>query len=232
MKLSIITPVFNEKNTILEILKRIEAVDLGNIEKEIIIVDDGSTDRTREILKNLENQHKIIYHQENLGKGMALRNGFKEARGDIILIQDADLECDPQNYPVLIKPILEGKADVVFGSRFKEKDFCHFSRWFYWGNRALTSFSNLLSGLNITDMWTGYKVFKKEVIGEILPHLTAQRFEIEPELTPQVAKRRYKILEVPLSFFGKSRTKKEGKKINLGDGLVSVWYIIKFNLLK
>lgn len=232
MKLSIIIPVFNEKNTILEILKRIEAVDLKDIEKEIIIVDDSSTNGTRGILKNLEEKYKIIYHQKNEGKGKAVRSGFYFATGEILLIQDADLECNPQNYPTLIKPILEGKADVVYGSRFLNKEFYHSSFWFYLGNKILTSFSNLLTGLRLTDMWTGYKVFRRETVKEILPDLTAKRFEIDPELTAIIAKRRYRVLEVPLSFFGKTRTKKEGKKINWKDGLSAIWYIIKFNLLR
>jgi glycosyltransferase involved in cell wall biosynthesis len=231
MQISIIIPVFNEKNTVLEALKRVEAVDLGNIDKEIIIIDDGSTDGTREILKSLENKkYKVIFYERNRGKGVAVRNGFAQAKGDIILIQDADLECDPQNYPALIKPIFSGQADVVYGSRFLGKKFRHFSFWFYLGNKILTSFSNLMTGLKLTDMWTGYKVFQKKVVKEILPTLEAKRFEIDPELTVKVAKKKYRVLEVPLSFFGKSRTKKEGKKITVKDGVAALWYILKFSL--
>lgn len=232
MRLSIIIPAFNEKKTISETLKRIEAVNLEGIEKEIIIVDDGSTDGTRDILRNLENRYKIIYHEKNQGKGMALRNGFSRASGDIILIQDADLEGDPRNYPVLIAPILEGKAKVVYGSRFLEKKFQHFSSWFSLGNKFLTHFSNLLTGLKLTDVWTEYKVFRGDVIKEILPSLTSKRFEIELELTAEIAKKKYQIYEIKRTFFSPLRTHREGKKIKWQDGVSALWYIIKFNLLK
>lgn len=232
MKISIIVPVFNEKDTISGALKRIEAIDLRDAEKQIIIVDDGSTDGTRRILKNLEDRYEIVYHIKNQGKGMAVRNGFSKAEGEIVLIQDADLECDPRNYPILIEPILQGKADVVFGSRFKTKAFSHFSRWFYLGNKFLTVFSNLLTGLQITDMWTGFKVFKLKVVKEILPCLTARRFEIEPELTALVARRKYRFLEVPLAFWGRPRTPEEGKKMNWKVGFAAIWYMIKFKLLR
>lgn len=231
MKISIIIPAFNEKDTILHAIKRIETVELDNIDKQIIIVDDGSTDGTRQILKELENQYEVVYHRKNQGKGMAIRNGFARARGDIVLIQDADLECDPRNYPILIQPILEGKADVVFGSRFKTKEFSHFSRWLYQGNKFLTAFSNLLTGLQITDMWTGFKVFKLKVVQEIMPRLTARRFEIEPELTALVGKKKYRLLEVPLAFLGRSRTPEEGKKMHWKVGFEAIWYMIKFKLL-
>jgi glycosyltransferase involved in cell wall biosynthesis len=232
MKVSIIVPAFNEKDTILGALERIEAVSLKDFEKQIIIVDDGSTDGTRRILKNLENQYLIVYHHKNQGKGMAIRSGFSKAEGDIVLIQDADLECDPRNYPILIQPILEGKADVVFGSRFKTKTFRHFSFWFYLGNKFLTGFSNLLTGLRVTDMWTGYKVFRLKVVKEILPHIKSKRFEIEPELTSLVSKKRYRFLEIPLSFWGKPRTPEEGKKMSWKVGFASIWYMIKFNLFR
>ena len=237
MKLSIILPAFNEKNTILEILRQVSNLDIGVIEKEIIIIDDGSTDGTTEILKNLKNSYlkdpyQVVYHPKNLGKGAALKNGFQRAKGDIILIQDADLECDPRNYLNLIKPITDEGFDVVFGSRLKKEEFQHFSLCYYLGNKITTKFSNLLTGLNITDMWTGYKVFQKRVIEEILPNITAQRFDIEPELTALIAKNKYRILEVPLYFIGEPRTKEEGKKINWKDGLLSFWHIIKFNLLR
>ena len=231
MQVSIVIPVFNEKNTILKTLKQVELVDLGEIDKEIIIVDDGSTDGTGEILRSLKNKkYKVIFHERNQGKGMAVRNGFAQAKGDILLIQDADLECDPQNYPLLIKPILTGQSDVVYGSRFLGNKFRHFSFWFYLGNKILTTFSNLMTGLELTDMWTGYKVFQKKVVKEILPTLEAERFEIDPELTVKIAKKKYRILEIPLSFFGRSRTKKEGKKISVKDGITALWYILKFSL--
>ena len=231
-KISIIIPIYNEQKTLQKILQKVEDVKLDNLEKEIILVDDYSTDGTRNILKELENKYKVFYHDKNQGKGSALRTGFKHATGDFVIIQDADLECDPRNYPTLIKPILEGKSDVVFGSRFKEKKFSHFSYWFYLGNKFLTRLSNFLTGLNLTDIWTGYKVFKKEVIQEILPHLTAKRFEIEPELIALVSKKKYRICEIGLSFLGRPRTSKEGKKLSWKDGVKSLWYIAKFNLFK
>lgn len=232
MNVSIIIPAFNEEDTIHGALKRIEAVDLKGVDRQIIIVDDGSTDGTRRILKELESRYEIVYHEKNQGKGMAIRNGFSRAEGDVVLIQDADLECDPRNYPVLIQPILEGRADVVFGSRFKTGEFRHFSYWFYLGNKFLTAVSNLLTGLRITDMWTGYKVFRLTVVKEILPHLKAQRFEIEPELTAVVAKGKYRFLEVPLAFLGRPRTHEEGKKMSWKVGLVAIWFMLKFKLFK
>lgn len=232
MKISIIIPAFNEKDTILSALGRIKAVNLEDIEKEIIIVDDGSTDGTQQVLKELENQYEIVYHTKNQGKGMAIRNGFAKAQGEIVLIQDADLECDPRNYPALIQPILEGKADVVFGSRFKSGTFRHFSFWFYLGNKFLTGFSNLITGLKITDMWTGYKVFRLKIIQEMLPHLKAERFEIEPELTAMVSKGKYRFLEVPLAFLGRPRTPEEGKKMNWKVGFKALWFMLKFKLFR
>lgn len=232
MKLSIIIPIYNEKNTLSAILKEVEGADALGLEKEIILVDDGSTDGTREILKELESKYKIIYHQKNQGKGQALRNGFPQASGDIILIQDADLEYNPKNYPNLIRPILEDKADVVLGSRFLNKEFRHVYFLSHLANKVLTQFFNLLSGLHLTDMWTCYKAFKREVIQAILPHLTGKRFEIEPEMMAYIARRKYRTCEVPLSFPGLLRTAQEGKKVRWTDGLVSIWYIIKFNLFK
>jgi glycosyltransferase involved in cell wall biosynthesis len=180
----------------------------------------------------LENQYEVIYHHKNQGKGTAIRNGFARAQGDIVLIQDADLECDPRNYPTLIQPILEGKADVVFGSRFKSGTFRHFSSWFYLGNKFLTGFSNLITGLKITDMWTGYKVFRIKIIQEILPYLKAERFEIEPELTAMVSKGKYRFLEVPLAFLGRPRTPEEGKKMNWKVGFAALWFMIKFKFFR
>ncbi len=232
MKISIIIPAFNEKDTILSALGRIEAVNLEDIEKEIIIVDDGSTDGTQQVLKDLENKYQIVYHPKNQGKGMAIRNGFAKAQGEIVLIQDADLECDPRNYPALIQPILEGKADVVFGSRFKSGTFRHFSYWFYLGNKFLTGVSNLITGLKITDMWTGYKVFKLKIIREMLPYLRAERFEIEPELTAMVSKGKYSFLEIPLAYLGRPRTPEQGKKMNWKVGFKAIWFMLKFKLFR
>ncbi len=231
MKLSIIVPVYNEKNTIHEILKRVEDVRLPDIEKEIIIVDDGSSDGTRDVLKTLEQKYRVVYHPQNMGKGMALRTGFAQAQGEIILVQDADLEYNPQNYPALLKPILNNEADVVYGSRFLNRKFHHVFFLSELANKFLTWFSNVLTGFRLTDMWTGYKVFSKAAIKEILPHLTAKRFEIEPELTAWISKKKYRIHEVPLSFMGENRTLAEGKKITWQDGLYSLWHMIRFNLL-
>ncbi|MFH1423752.1 MAG: glycosyltransferase family 2 protein [Candidatus Nealsonbacteria bacterium] len=231
MTISIIVPVYNEKNTIVEILKRVEGILLPNIEKEIIVVDDGSSDGTRDVLKTLEQQYRIVYHKQNMGKGMALRTGFSRAQGDIILVQDADLEYNPQNYPNLLKPILSSEADVVYGSRFLNREFRHVFFLSHLANKFLTWFSNILTGFRLTDMWTGYKVFTKAAIEEILPHLTAKRFEIEPELTAWISKKKLRLNEVPLSFMGENRTLSEGKKITWQDGLYSLWYMIKFNLL-
>lgn len=231
MKLSIIIPVYNEKNTLVELLKRVEAVELQNIEKEVVLVDDFSTDGTREILKKLEEQKKfrLHFHEKNIGKGAALRNGFKIGNGDIFLIQDADLEYDPNEYPLLIKPILEGKADVVYGSRFVgNQPHRVLYNMHYLVNRFLTFFSNLLTGLNISDMETCYKVFTKEAVERILPTLTSNRFGIEPELTARVAKNKFRVFEVGISYNG--RTYEEGKHINWKDGLAAIWHIIRFNL--
>lgn len=233
MTLSIIIPVYNEKNTILEILRRVEEAILPQgIEKEIIFVDDGSTDGSREVLRDLPPKYRVIYHEKNMGKGMALRNGFGAAMGDIVLVQDADLEYNPQNYPNLLKPILDGGADVVYGSRFLNRNFRHVFFLSHLANKFLTWFSNLLTGFRLTDMWTCYKVFKKEAIKEILPHLRSFRFEIEPELTAWISKKKYRLSEVPLSFMGENRTATEGKKITWKDGVLSLWQMIKFNLLR
>jgi len=232
MTLSIVIPIFNEKNTILAILKKVEDIDLGDIKKEIILVDDGSTDGTREILKTLGNKHKIIYHQKNQGKGAALRIAFSQAMGDLILIQDADLEYDPQNYLNMIRPILDGRADVVLASRFLNPQFRHVSRLSHLANIVLTDFSNFLTGLKMTDMWTCHKIFKKEVIDAILPKLTGNRFEIEPEMMALIAKKKFRVSEVPLSVLGTSRTIKEGKKVRMKDGVASIWYMIKFKLFR
>ena len=229
MLLSIIIPVFNERNTLSKLLEAVSGVLLENIDKEIIIVDDFSSDGTREILKKLETEYRIFYQQKNYGKGVAIRRGFKEATGDIVLVQDADLEYNPQEYKILLEPILKGDADVVFGSRFvTDKPRRVLYNNHYLANKFLTFVSNLFSGINLSDMETCYKVFSRKAIKEILPCLTANRFGIEPELTAQVAKHKFRIYEVGISYRG--RTYEEGKKIGWRDGIAALWHIVRFNL--
>lgn len=228
-KLSIIIPIYNEKNTLLEIISRIEKSDIGNMTKEIILVDDGSTDRVQDILKKLENKYRVIYQKKNKGKGAAVRAGFKEATGDIVLIQDADLEYNPNEYFQLLKPILDDEADVVYGSRFT--GIGAHRVLFYWhnlGNRFLTTLSNIFTNLNLTDIETCYKVFRKEVIKDVLPKLKSNRFGFEPEITARIAKAKYRIYEVGISYSG--RNYKEGKKVNWKDGIKAIFLIIYFNL--
>jgi len=223
--LSVVVPVFNEKDTIVEVIKRIRAID---IDKEIILVDDCSTDGTRDILMTLQAADtRVYFHDKNMGKGAALRTGFQQAKGDILLIQDADLEYDPVEYPKLIKPILDGKADVVFGSRFAGGDAHRVL--FFWhmiGNKFLTLLSNMFTNLNLTDMETGYKVFKRDVYEKI--SIEENRFGFEPEITAKVAKLGARIYEVGISYSGRSYT--EGKKIGWRDGVSALRCIVKYNL--
>lgn len=229
MKLSIVIPVFNEKNTVLEILKRIEAVELP-LDKEIILVDDCSTDGTREILKSLPaGKYKIFYQEKNQGKGAAVRKGFSQAGGDIIIIQDADLEYDPEEYGKLIEPIMSGKADVVYGSRLigsEARRVLYF--WHFLANKFLTTLANMFSDLNLSDMETGYKVFSRQALEKILPHLVSNRFGIEPEITILVGKSKLRVYEVGITYSG--RTYEEGKKINWQDGLAAIWHIVRFGV--
>ncbi len=225
MKLSVVIPCYNELATIDEIVRRVREIP---IDKEIIIVDDYSTDGTRERLAELGESDDIVValHGENQGKGAALRTGFREARGDIVLIQDADLEYDPKEYPKLIQPILDGRADVVYGSRFAGGDshrVLYF--WHSIGNRFLTLVSNALTDLNLTDMETCYKVFRREVIQDIA--IEENRFGFEPEITAKLAKRKVRIYEVGISYSG--RTYEEGKKIGWRDGVHAIYAILKYN---
>jgi len=224
MKLSVIIPAYNEKNTVLELLRRVEAVPLS-LDKEIIVVDDFSTDGTREVLGGLGRPDiRVLFHAKNMGKGSALRTGFSEATGDIVLIQDADLEYDPADYPGLLAPILDGRADVVYGSRFLGGPHRVLFFWHSVGNRFLTALSNVVTNLNLTDMETGYKVFRGDVLRKL--SLKSRRFGFEPEVTVKVAKLKCRIYEVPISYAGRNYS--EGKKIGWKDGLAALWYIVRF----
>ena len=227
-KLSIIIPAYNEKSTIEEIVRRIRAVDLRNVEKEIIVVDDGSKDGTRDILKTIPNI-RYIFHEKNIGKGGAVKTGFQNATGDIVIIQDADLEYNPQDYGKMIKPIIDGHADVVYGSRFitgEPKRVLFF--WHQLGNIFLTLLSDVFTGLTLTDMETCYKAFRREIVDSFKNQLKSRRFGIEPELTARIARGNWRVYEVGISYYG--RRYGEGKKINWKDGLAAIWHIIKFNI--
>jgi glycosyltransferase involved in cell wall biosynthesis len=223
-KLSIVMPVYNEKDTVEKIIARVMNVDVG-LEKELVIVDDFSQDGTRDILAKLNDARiKVFFHPENLGKGSALQTGFSKAAGDIVLVQDADLEYDPNEYPVLLHPILDGRADVVYGSRFLSGPHRVLFFWHSVGNKLLTTFSNMLSNLNLTDMETCYKVFKKDVLDKI--KLKSKRFGFEPEVTIKISKMKVRIYEVPISYSGRDYS--EGKKIGWKDGLAAFFHIIRY----
>jgi glycosyltransferase involved in cell wall biosynthesis len=223
--ISVVMPVYNEAKTIKEIVKKVQAVDL---EKEIIIVDDASTDGTREILNELKDKEGItvLYHQSNQGKGAALRTAFKQVKGEIVIIQDTDLEYDPNEYNKLIKPIIEGKADAVYGSRFLGGTHRVLFFWHYVGNRIFTLLSNMLTNLNLTDMETCYKVFKASLLNKFT--IESNRFGVEPEITAKLAKLKCRIYEVDISYSGRDYT--EGKKINWKDGIAALYWILKYNL--
>lgn len=226
--LSLVIPAYNEKKTILEILKRVREAPLHGFAKEIVVVDDFSTDGTREILKRVEEEWdgiKVVYHDKNRGKGAALRTGIARTTGDIVLIQDADLEYDPREYPKILAPILDGRADVVYGSRFagsESKRVLYY--WHYVGNRFLTTLSNMFTNINLTDMETCYKAFRGEIIRAI--RIEEDRFGFEPEITSKIAHLRCRIFEVGISYSG--RTYAEGKKINWKDGVRAIWCILKY----
>ena len=224
--MSIIIPCYNESKTILSLIKAVKNSPVTN--REIIIVDDGSEDGTRDILNQLNDPEvRIIFHSRNQGKGAALRTGFNEAKGDICIVQDADLEYDPQEFPIVIQPILDGKADVVFGSRFQSgrpHRVVYF--WHRVGNGLLTLMSNLFTDLNLSDMETCYKAFRREIIQSV--DIRENRFGFEPEVTAKISKLNIRIYEVGISYYG--RTYDEGKKIGWKDGVRAVYCILKYNL--
>ncbi len=228
MKLSVCMPVYNEVATVEEIVRRVIEADAG-LAKELIIVDDGSTDGTREVLEGLKARFarediKIFYQERNQGKGAAVRRAFAQASGDILVIQDADLEYDPADIKSLLQPILEGKADVVYGSRFLSGPHRVLLFWHYVGNKLLTTLANALYNINLSDMETCYKAFKKEVVDSLT--IRQNRFGIEPELTAKVAKRGFRLYEVPISYSG--RGYEEGKKITWKDGFMALWVLFKY----
>ena len=230
-RLSVVIPAYNEVHTVENLLRRVAGAPVPpDVEIEMVVVDDGSSDGTRDLLRELEKRadppFRLIEHPQNRGKGAALRTGFEQAEGDLVLVQDADLEYNPRDYPVLLQPLLEGEADVVYGSRFLGGPHRVLFFWHYVGNRALTTLSNMFTDLNLSDMETCYKVFRREVLQGL--SLSSNRFGIEPELTAKVAKAKVRIYEVPISYHG--RTYAEGKKIGWRDGVSAVWAILRYNL--
>jgi glycosyltransferase involved in cell wall biosynthesis len=245
LRLSVVIPVYNERGTIAELISRVRAVA---IEKEIIIIDDGSTDGSREFLRELcskttsdnddrvtalrpgrtviDEGIRILFQERNAGKGAALRWGFKEAQGAIVIIQDADLELDPEDYHKLLEPIESGTADVVYGSRFLGEPRPGERGWHVLGNHFLTSFSNMFTRLNLTDAWTCYKVFPTKLLQQI--EIQENRFGIEPELTAKIARRRWRVCEIPISY--RPRTYAKGKKIGWKDGIRGAWCVIRYSL--
>lgn len=232
--LSVVIPVYNERKYVTTILDRVREVPLR---KEIILIDDCSRDGTTELLREFAerdwqdplNRVRVLFHEVNQGKGAAVRTGFRAAKGDVVVIQDADLEYNPAEIPRLIQPIVEGNADVVFGSRFLgERPHRVLYFWHYVGNRFLTLLSNCFTNLNLTDMETCYKVFRREVLLDVTPHLKQGRFGFEPEITAKIARRGYRVFELGISYHG--RTYAEGKKIGWRDGLKALWCIVRYGL--
>lgn len=226
MKLSVIMPIYNEIHTLDEIIKRVQNTGLAN---EIVLIDDGSIDGTRELVKKYQGAKgfNVILHEKNQGKGAAVRSGFQAASGDIFLIQDADLEYDPREYHKLLEPIKEGMADVVYGSRFLGASRRVAMFWHMVANKLLTFITNILYDTILSDMETGYKVFRSEVVQEMT--LNAKRFDFEPEFTAKILKRKYRIFEVPITF--NPRDYSEGKKIGLSDAFEAIWTLIKYRFV-
>jgi len=225
LKLTVIIPAYNEVGTIFEVIKRVKE---ASSDKEIIVVDDGSTDGIRNILKERRDGVKVLFHDTNKGKGAAIRTAIPHITGDIVIIQDADLEYDPSEYPRLIAPILDGKADVVYGSRLMGGPHRVLFYWHAVGNKIITTLSNIFTDLNLSDMETGYKVFRAEVFKKI--KIESNRFGFEPEITAKIAKMGCRIYEVPISYWGRDYT--EGKKIKWKDGVAAIYWIIKYNLFR
>jgi glycosyltransferase involved in cell wall biosynthesis len=227
MKLSVVMPVYNEEGTLREIVQRVQATPF---EKEIILVNDGSKDRSAEIMTELAKEHanvRCFHHGQNSGKGAALSTGFRQVTGDVVLIQDADLEYDPGDYGVLLRPILEGKADVVFGSRFLGGPYARVHLyWHYVGNRLLTTISNMFTNMNLSDMETCYKVFRREIADKI--DIKSRTFAVEPEFAAKVAKLRARVYEVPITYSGRDYS--EGKKIGPKDAVIALWAIVRWSL--
>lgn len=224
-KVTIVIPVFNEVTTLREILQKVEATDLCGLEKELILIDDFSTDGSREILKEYEGKYKVLYHDKNMGKGAAVKTGFEHVTGDIVLIQDADLEYDPADYAELVKLINDGTADVAYGSRLSGgKPSRSFMFTHFVGNKLLTLITNILYNTTLTDMETCYKAFRADFIKDI--KLKGNRFDFDPEITAKVLKKKARIYELPISYFGREYC--EGKKITWKDGIHAIWTLVKY----
>ena len=226
-KITVLIPVYNELNTLEIILKKVEETNLCGLEKEIILIDDYSTDGTRDILKKLESKYKVLYHDKNMGKGAALKTGFANMTGDIVIIQDADLEYEPKDYENLVKEVYEGNADIVYGSRLMGKPDDSFIWTHLWGNRLITFVANILYGQKLTDIETCYKVFKRELLDGV--DVKSHRFDFEPEITAKMLKKKAKFMELPISYSGRGHD--EGKKITWKDGFGAIWALIKYRFV-